>query len=80
MKRTLPEDECRLISLQVARGLQHLHDMHVVHRDHVHVVRTFRREHNIQGEGIKAWLIDLGLAVDMDAQDAGGTAALRKLE
>jgi hypothetical protein len=54
--------------------------MHVVHRDHVHVVRTFRREHNIQGEGIKAWLIDLGLAVDMDAQDAGGTAALRKLE
>jgi serine/threonine protein kinase len=65
MKRTLPEDECRLISLQVARGLQHLHDMHVVHRD-------VSPRNILLGEGSKAWLIDLGLAVDMDAQDAGG--------
>jgi len=64
MKRTLPEEECRLICLQVARGLQHLHDMRVVHRD-------VSPRNILLGQGNKAWLIDLGLAVDLDAQDAG---------
>jgi aurora kinase len=64
VRRTMPESEVRLIGLQVARALEHLHEMRVVHRD-------LTPRNILVGEGSKAWVIDLGLAVDLEVQDVG---------
>jgi serine/threonine protein kinase len=64
IRRTMPEHEAKLVCLQVARGLEYLHCMNVVHRD-------VSPRNILLGDGNKAWLIDLGLAVDLEAQDVG---------
>jgi len=62
LKRTMPEQSARLICLQVARALQHLHHvMGVVHRD-------VNPRNILLGQDNRAWLIDLGLAVDLNAK------------
>lgn len=64
IRRTMPEREAKLVCLQVARGLEYLHNMNVAHRD-------VSPRNILLGDGNKAWLIDLGLAVDLEAQDVG---------
>mmetsp|Transcript_36826 Transcript_36826/g.54024 ORF Transcript_36826/g.54024 Transcript_36826/m.54024 type:complete len:676 (+) Transcript_36826:231-2258(+) len=64
LQRTMPEHQARLICLQVARALEHLHSMRVVHRDVS--PRNIMLDH-----ANRAWLIDLGLAVDLDAKHLG---------
>ena len=73
IRRTMPEAEARLVCLQVARALEHLHSMRVVHRD-------VSPRNILIGDGNKAWLIDLGLAVDLDAQEASAIAPAGNFE
>jgi serine/threonine protein kinase len=57
-----PPRVASILSLQVASALQYLHEQCVVHRD--------VSPRNILIQGRKAWLIDLGLAVDLKVADA----------
>mmetsp|Transcript_7800 Transcript_7800/g.12409 ORF Transcript_7800/g.12409 Transcript_7800/m.12409 type:complete len:559 (+) Transcript_7800:39-1715(+) len=58
IKRMFPEEETRVVILQVARALAYMHNKNFAHRD----VST---RNVLVGAQNKAYLIDLGLAVDL---------------
>ena len=66
IRRTMPEDEVRLVCVQVARALDHLHSKRLVHRD------VSPRNILVEEATSRAWLIDLGLAVDLGVEEEEG--------
>ena len=66
IRRTMPEDEVRLVCVQVARALDHLHSKRLVHRD------VSPRNILVEEATCRAWVIDLGLAVDLEAEEEEG--------
>jgi len=62
-RRMLPEPEAKLIIVQVLRALAYMHDKEFVHRD------VSPRNVLVNEESKRAWLIDLGLAIDLKSSN-----------
>ena len=58
VKRTLPEQDCFVIMLQLLRAAEYMHSIHIIHRD-------LKPRNVLVSSRLRVHVIDLGLAIDL---------------